>query len=151
MFTVSRLRPGDTAVLRRLNELFGEVFGDRETYLGNPPDDAYCEALLAKPQVILIVAQSGGRVVGGLAAYELVKFEQARSEIYIYDLAVAEGMRRLGIATSLIEALRAIARECGAWTIFVQADIAPEDEPAIALYRKMCVSEETALHFDIAP
>lgn len=30
-----------------------------------------------------------GEAVGGLAAYELKKFEQARSEIHLYDLAVA--------------------------------------------------------------
>jgi aminoglycoside 3-N-acetyltransferase I len=35
-----------------------------------------------------------GVVVGGIAAYELKKFEQERSEIYIYDLAVASEHRR---------------------------------------------------------
>jgi aminoglycoside 3-N-acetyltransferase I len=38
---------------------------------------------------IAVVAFKGGDAVGGLAAYELKKFEQERSEIYIYDLAVA--------------------------------------------------------------
>ena len=36
----------------------------------------------------------GDEVVGGLAAYELRKFEQARSEFYLYDLAVSEAHRR---------------------------------------------------------
>jgi aminoglycoside 3-N-acetyltransferase I len=88
--------------------------------------------------------------VGALAGYVLPKFEQARSEIYIYDLAVIEAARRQGVATALIDYLRAIARDIGAWTIFVQADIIPEDEPARALYRKLANDEITALHFDIA-
>jgi aminoglycoside 3-N-acetyltransferase I len=42
------------------------------------------------------VALQDGEVVGGIAAYELIKFEQERSEIYIYDLAVAATHRRKG-------------------------------------------------------
>lgn len=87
-----------------------------------------------------------GAVVGALSAYELVKYEQERSEVYIYDLAVAEHFRRRGVATALIELLKPIARLAGAWVIFVQAD--REDEPAVALYRGLGL-EEQPLHFDI--
>ena len=58
-----------------------------------------------------------------------------------------ERFRRRGIATALIEELRAIARTSGAWMIFVQADHG--DDPAIALYTKLGTSEDV-LHFDIA-
>lgn len=133
-----------------MNALFCEVFGDRESYADHPPDDAYVEGLLARPDTILLAAEAEGAVVGALAAYVLPKFEQARSEIYIYDLAVAESWRRRGVATALIEDLRRIAREIGAWVIYVQADTLPEDEPAIALYDKLGTREEV-LHFDIAP
>jgi aminoglycoside 3-N-acetyltransferase I len=87
-----------------------------------------------------------GTVVGGLAAYELKKFEQERSEIYIYDLAVREEHRRQGIATALIAELRAIARRRGAYVIYVQADYI--DPPAIALYTKLGTREDV-LHCDI--
>lgn len=136
-------------MLRGVNALFGEVFGEREAYTGHPPDDAYCRKLLARPEVILLVALVDERVVGGLAAYRLPKFEQARSEIFIYDLAVSEDMRRRGIATSLIETVRQIARETDCWMIFIQGERG--DEPALALYRKLAVSEEDAQHFNIAP
>jgi aminoglycoside 3-N-acetyltransferase I len=76
----------------------------------------------------------------------LEKFEQARSEIYIYDLAVALPYRRQGIATALIEALKEIARQRGTYVIFVQAD--PPDDAAVALYTKLGTREEV-LHFDI--
>jgi aminoglycoside 3-N-acetyltransferase I len=87
-------------------------------------------------------------VVGGLVAYELEKFERARRELYIYDLAVAETHRRRGLATALIGRLQAIAAERGAWVIFVQADHG--DDPAIALYEGLGTREDV-LHFDIPP
>jgi aminoglycoside 3-N-acetyltransferase I len=87
-------------------------------------------------------------VVGGLAAYVLQKFEQERREIYIYDLAVAELHRRKGIATKLINDLRAIARERGAYVIFVQAD--KTDDAAIQLYESLGIREDV-FHFDIKP
>jgi aminoglycoside 3-N-acetyltransferase I len=86
-------------------------------------------------------------VVGGLAAYELEKFEQDRREIYIYDLAVVEQHRRKGIATQLIEELRRIAKARGAYVIFVQADLG--DAPAIRLYESLG-RRESVYHFDIA-
>jgi aminoglycoside 3-N-acetyltransferase I len=85
-------------------------------------------------------------MAGALAGYELVKFEAERSEIYIYDLAVREEYRRTGVATALIEAVKPIAREKGAWMIFVQAD--PPDRPAVALYDGLGM-REAVLHFDI--
>lgn len=79
--------------------------------------------------------------------YELRKFEQHRSELYIYDLAVAAPHRREGIATALIQTLKGIARDRGAHVIFVQADVG--DDAAISVYSKLGVREEV-LHFDIA-
>jgi aminoglycoside 3-N-acetyltransferase I len=134
--------------LRALNILFGEAFADPESYGAAPPDDAWLEALLAKEHVIALAALHKEAVVGGLVAYELDKFEQARREIYIYDLAVAEAQRRRGIATALIGRLREIAAERGAWVVYVQADHG--DDPAIALYEKLGTREDV-LHFDIPP
>ncbi len=96
----------------------------------------------------MLVARVGAEIVGGLVAYELEKFEQERSEIYIYDLAVAPAWRRQGVATALIDALRRIARERGAWVIYVQGDHG--DDPALALYGKLGTREDV-LHFDIEP
>ncbi|MDX1556382.1 MAG: GNAT family N-acetyltransferase, partial [Xanthomonadales bacterium] len=81
-------------------------------------------------------------------AYELPKFEQERSEIYIYDLAVLASHRRQGIATGLIRELQRVASDRGAYVIYVQADTGPEDEAAIALYSGLGIREEV-LHFDI--
>lgn len=135
--------------MEALSSMFGAAFHDLETYTARRPSRAYLSRLLASDTFIALAAVKGDAVVGGLAAYELQKFEQERSEIYLYDLAVAEGHRREGIASSLIETLRQRAAGRGATVIFVQADTEPEDEPAIALYTKLGVREEV-LHFDIA-
>lgn len=143
---IQRLTQNNVLLLQQLNALFGSVFDDAESYAAAPPSDAYLSDLLAKDSFFALVATEAGQVVGGLVAYELQKFEQARSEIYIYDLAVAETHRRQGIATALINDLRHRAAERGCWVIYVQADYG--DDPAIALYTAMGEREDV-LHFDI--
>ncbi|MFN6964626.1 MAG: hypothetical protein ACK4S4_12790 [Pyrinomonadaceae bacterium] len=65
--------------------LFGEVFGEPETYQAKAPSDDYLVSLLSSETFIPCAAISEGKVVGGLAAYVLKKFEQQRSEVYIYS------------------------------------------------------------------
>jgi aminoglycoside 3-N-acetyltransferase I len=144
--TFRRLGAADVPLVRKLNVLFGNAFGDPETYTAEPPGDAYLQALLENDHVIALVALAGEEVVGGLVAYELEKFERARREFYVYDLAVCAEHRRRRIASSLIEHLREIAAQRDAWVIYVQADYG--DDPAIALYENFGVREEV-LHFDI--
>jgi len=145
-FTLRRLRPSDVRLVRKLTALFAQAFSEPETYSAKPPNDAYPKGLLAKEHVVALVAVSGKHVLGGLVAYELDKFESERRELYIYDLAVDAQYRRRGIATALIERLREIALEHGAWVVYVQADYG--DEPAIAFYEKLATRREV-LHFDI--
>jgi aminoglycoside 3-N-acetyltransferase I len=145
-YTYSHVTPADLPVMKKLLAVFGDAFGEPDTYQGAVPSDRYLAALLGKPHFIALAALQGDEVVGGLAAYELEKFEQARSEIYIYDLAVHHAHRRRGVATGLIGALRAIAQARGAYVIFVQAD--PGDDPAIRLYESLGTREDVH-HFDI--
>jgi aminoglycoside 3-N-acetyltransferase I len=147
-YRTKRVTAAETALLRQLNDLFAEAFDDPSTYRDAPPSDEYLERALAKDDLVVVVALAGGEVVGGLVAYELAKLEREWSEIYIYDLAVAEPHRRRGIATRLIDHLRDIARVRGAWVIYVQADYG--DEPAIRLYTKLGAREDV-MHFDIRP
>ena len=147
MTDIVHLGIGHVGLFRQLNRLFGEVFDDRAGYHDDPPDDAWLSGLLHQPHVLPLVAMDGDVVVGGLVAYVLDKYERARREVYIYDLAVDAGHRRRGIATALIGRLREIAAERDAWVIYVQADHG--DDPAIALYTKLGVREDV-LHFDIA-
>ncbi|NJR48388.1 MAG: AAC(3)-I family aminoglycoside N-acetyltransferase [Leptolyngbyaceae cyanobacterium CSU_1_3] len=145
--TIQQIVPEDVALMEALLATFGEAFDEVETYRGNRPSANYLQQLLKSGYFIAIAALKEGEVVGGLTAYELKKFEQERSEIYIYDLAVAAAHRREGIATALIQKLKEVAAACGAYAIFVQADIG--DDPAIELYTKLG-DRKDVLHFDIA-
>jgi aminoglycoside 3-N-acetyltransferase I len=130
-YVFKHISVSDVPVLKALLAVFGEAFGEPETYQGAVPSDTYLESLLAKPHFIAVAAVSGEDVVGGLAAY---------------DLAVREDHRRKGVATGLIRELGRIAKSRGAYVMFVQAD--PEDAPAIRLYESLGTREDVH-HFDI--
>ena len=136
----------DVPALRDMLTVFADAFDDAESYLSRQPDDGYLAELLASSTFIAVGAFVDGNVVGGLAGYVLPKFEQRRSEFYIYDLAVSEEHRRKGLATAMIETLKREAADRGVYVIYVQADYG--DEPAIALYTRLGVREDV-MHFDI--
>jgi aminoglycoside 3-N-acetyltransferase I len=145
-FTIHTLTAQDTGLMHGLLTLFGQAFEDVERYSAERPDDAYLKDLLASHGFIALAAISDGRVVGGIAAYELRKFERATSEIYVYDLAVAQDRRREGIGTALLLRLKEIAIARAASVIFVQAEAS--DLPAVALYSTLGKRMDVA-HFDI--
>ncbi|MEL6529486.1 MAG: GNAT family N-acetyltransferase [Pseudomonadota bacterium] len=151
MISVRRLGESDLLGFRAMNALYSDVFDEPENYSEKPPSEAYVSEWLANPNHIALLAEGDGAAVGALSGYILPKFEQQRSELYIYDLAVRETYRRRGVATALIAETRRIARSVGAWTIFVQADTTIEDKPAQALYRKLSNDEASVLHFDLKP
>jgi aminoglycoside 3-N-acetyltransferase I len=140
------LGSADALVMYGMLRLFGEEFDEASVYQGAVPSERYLRDLLASDSFFAVAALQDDRVVGGLAGYALKKFEQKRTELYIYDLAVAQAFRRRGIATALIEALRCNAATGGAYVIFVQAEVG--DDPAIALYDSLG-KRESVLHFDI--
>lgn len=143
---IRRLAPDDGRLFIAMLDVFAEAFDDPKNYNSARPTPDYRETLLARTEVVALVALAGENVVGALVAYELQKFEQERSEFYIYDLAVAEGWRRRGVATAMIANLKEIARTNGGWVLFVQADYG--DEPAIALYTKLGTRADV-MHFDV--
>jgi len=147
-FTTCVLGAADTQLLRSVLEVFAGAFDDHASYLGKPPSDEYLGRLLSSDTFIAIASVLEGQVIGGLAGYTLHKFEQERSEFYIYDLAVKEAFRRQGVATALIRELQSAAAKRGIHVIFVQADYG--DDPAVALYTKLGTREDV-MHFDIVP
>jgi aminoglycoside 3-N-acetyltransferase I len=148
VLAVRRLGAGEVDLMKGMNALFGRVFDDPDSYASAPPDDTYLERLLGREGFAALAAFDGAELVGALCAYRLDKYEQRRSEYYIYDLAVVEAKRRHGVATALIRELQHIALAEGAWAIFVQADYG--DDPAVALYTKLGTREDV-MHFDLNP
>ena len=82
-FTIRLLTPDDIALMEAMLATFGEAFNEVDTYGRAPPNAAYLRRLLASDYFIALAALKAGEVVGGVAAYELHKFAQARSEIYL--------------------------------------------------------------------
>ena len=144
---IERITANNNHLMQNLMDCFGREFDDRQTYCSNRPDENYLLSLVASESFIALAAFYDDEFCGGLVAYELKKFEQPRSEVYIYDLAVSSKHRRKGVATALINQVKIIAKSLGAWVVYVQADYV--DEPAVALYSKLGTREEV-LHFDIA-
>jgi len=141
---VRRLDGTDVDAMRVLLACYARAFNEIAVYTISPPSNSYLQKFLAQDSVIVLVAEKKSVVVGGLTAYKLLKPEQERSEVYLYDLAVDERHRRQGIAQSLVQELRRLSKTLGAYEVFVQADY--EDRPAIELYSQLGEREEV-LHF----
>jgi aminoglycoside 3-N-acetyltransferase I len=147
-YTFKHLQNGDETFFRSLIELFGEVFDEPMTYKASKMSDTFLRNFLDdRKHIVLVAISKENKVVGGLVAYELKKFEQDRSEIFVYDLAVLEAHRRNGIATNLFRNLQPIALKRNAYEIFVQAD--EGDDLALSLYRSLDSNELRAHHFEI--
>jgi aminoglycoside 3-N-acetyltransferase I len=120
--------------LEAINKLFAEVFEDEANYQSKLPSPEYLAAWLKDEKNIALAAEIDGEVVGGLVAFTLQKFEQERTEIYIYDLAVSTAFQRRGIGRSLVNAVCKLAKQMGSSAVFVQAD---EGDEAIKFYESL--------------
>jgi aminoglycoside 3-N-acetyltransferase I len=118
--SIRMLAPGDEGVVRDLATLDG-------------PDDP--AALLADPRTLLLAAFDGDRPVGFVLAHELPRRHGDRAKLFVYEIDVAEGHRRRGIASALLARLGELARERGIRVGFVLTE--PGNEPANALYRNV--------------
>jgi ribosomal protein S18 acetylase RimI-like enzyme len=117
---IRRLGPGDDDAVRRAEALFD----------GPAREDA-TRRFLAEPGHHLLVAYDGEVPVGFVSGVELVHPDKG-VELLLYELAVGEGHRRRGVATALIIALRALARNRGCYGMFVLVD--DDNGPALATY-----------------
>ena len=115
--TVRRLGPGDEEVVRKLAD------GEAQT------------ALLGDDATIFLAAFRDDEPVGFVFGYELPRRHGAPSILFVYELDVAEGHRRQGIAARLMNELAEIARERGIQDGFVLTE--PGNDPANALYRSL--------------
>ena len=68
-FSVRTLGSGDAALMRAMLTMFGEAFGEVQTYSGSQPTTEYLERLLGSDNFIALAALKDDEVVGGIAAY----------------------------------------------------------------------------------
>jgi aminoglycoside 3-N-acetyltransferase I len=124
--------------------LLADVFGEKRDRLS----DVYLDELLGRAWFLVFAATDGGRAVGGLTAHVLPMTAYEGTEIFIYDVAVADDHQRRGVGRRLLGAVRDEASRLGASNVFVLAD--NEDAGATAFYRALggAASGVTLFGFD---
>jgi aminoglycoside 3-N-acetyltransferase I len=142
-----RLTHNDLPLFRELIVLFAKEFDGKVMQESVLPNDEYLKRLLAKDDLHVVVALKNEKVIGGLTAYELEMYSKKGKEMYLYDLAVDEDHRRKGVARSLVDSLKEIAKYAGVSTIFVEANT--EDIGAVEFYRSLGAEMEEVNHFNI--
>lgn len=105
----------------------------------------YVKNLLSRNDFHAIAAFENEKIIGGLTAYELVKYKRETSEMFLYEIVVDKNFRRGGVATKLIESLNRICAEKNIPEMFVITE--EGNQPAKKLYQSTGGKfEETALY-----
>lgn len=94
--------------------LFG--FDDENRAL---PSAEYTAEMLSRNDFHVIVAIKDQKLIGGLTAYEMKMFKGETTEMFLYEIEVAESFRRKGVAKALIGFLKQICVEKGIVEMFV--------------------------------
>ena len=144
-YQIKRLGSADLDTIKKLLQMYADAFGYRADDL---PDNAYLQELLDEPDIYMLAAMGGDKVVGGVTAYALALTSKEEKELYLYDIAVAEGYRRQGIGSAVVDELRALATKDGVARIFVDAESV--DVEAVSFYESIGADSTDVQHFTIS-
>ena len=114
-YLIKKLSRSDLKLAKQLFIFFQQDDGIAEPVLA---DDQHLLKLIAKNYHVF-VALDGETVIGGLTAYELPMYYGSVNEIFLYEIAVHLRHRRKGIATALINGLKAYCDQNKIKIIFV--------------------------------
>jgi ribosomal protein S18 acetylase RimI-like enzyme len=89
--------------------------------LDGPPRADATEAFLADPRHHLLLAWEGGAVAGMVSGVEMTHPDKG-TEMFLYELGVAEEARGRGVGRALTEALRDLATERGCYAMWVMTE-----------------------------
>jgi ribosomal protein S18 acetylase RimI-like enzyme len=103
------------------------------------PQEAATARFLSSPDHHVLLAYDGDRPVGMVSGVETTHPDKG-TEMFLYELSVAEDARRQGVATALVHALAALARERGCYGMWVAVDT--DNVAALATYRRAGAHEE---------
>lgn len=126
-FEIKKLEPNEISLAHELILLFG--FDDENRAL---PSREYTAKMLARNDFHVIVALENNRLIGGLTAYEMKMFKRETTEMFLYEIEVAEFRRQQGVGKALIEFLKKICHEKGIVQMFVGTE--KDNRAARALY-----------------
>ena len=139
---ISKLSQNDTTALKELLSVFEVVF-EMEPFI--VPDDAYLRGLLLNPDMMFMIAEADGKVVGGLSAYVLAQYYSKEKHAYIHDVAISTAYQRKGIGKKLIAAFNDYCQKMNYAEVFVAAE--KEDAHAVEFYRATGADELESVHF----
>lgn len=126
-----------------LIKLFKDVFESDNSTI---PESKHLQKLLDDFDFIAFVAKANKKVVGGLTAYVLHRYDSEKPSAYIYDIAVTTHLQRKGIGKLLIVSLKDYCLKNGFVEMFVQAET--DDHQAVNFYKTTPISSEMkATHF----
>ena len=118
---IEQLGPGDDAKVLTASELFDGLARDDAT-----------RRFLNEPGHHLLVAYVGDAAAGFVSGVELTHPDKG-TEMFLYELAVAEPFQRRGIGKALVAELAAIARRAGCYDMWVLTE--NDNTAALATYR----------------
>src|ERR1700674_5659521 len=122
--------PGDDERVRAAAHLFDDA-----------PKHAAVTRFLADPTHHLLIAYSAEAPAGFVSGVELTHPDKG-TEMFLYELAVAEAFQRRGIGKALVNALLAIADELGCYDMWVLTDA--DNDAALATYRTTGTTAESS-------
>jgi ribosomal protein S18 acetylase RimI-like enzyme len=133
---IRRLGPDDVEIVLAAADLFDE-----------PPRRDATERFLSEPTSHLFFAFDRHRApVGFVTGVELTHPDKG-TEMFLYELGVAEAVRRQGVGAALTRALDDLARTRGLYGMFVLTD--HDNEAALRTYRSTGTrSESTQVMLD---
>jgi ribosomal protein S18 acetylase RimI-like enzyme len=117
------LGPGDEQAVFDAGELFDDA-----------PDPAATRRFLTERTHHLLIAYGHGDSPLGFVTGVETTHPDKGTEMFLYELGVAEGVRRRGIGTALVAALAKLARERGCYAMWTGTE--RDNEAARVTYRR---------------
>jgi ribosomal protein S18 acetylase RimI-like enzyme len=103
-----------------------------EALFDHPPRADWARKFLESEGHHILVAYVGDEPVGFVSGVEMTHPDKG-TEMFLYELAVADAHRRQGIGRALVEELRDLARGTGCYGMWVLTE--PDNEAALGTYR----------------
>ncbi|MES2678946.1 MAG: GNAT family N-acetyltransferase [Bacteroidota bacterium] len=140
---ISKLDSTDIDHFSDLIKIFEEVF---EWGNFSVPSRQHLQGVLENLNFLVFVAIIDKKLVGGLTAYILDRYDIEKPSAYIYDIAVLTDRQRKGIGKLLIKTFNSYCEKNGFDEVFVQAET--HDIQAVNFYKATSITSQLkATHF----